>query len=165
MDTHGNNSFERNTYKEEGLGVPAITPSGQPLQVLAEDGSGLSAHVPNAEQPETPHTPGPWEWLLQDHSMASLISTTVEDGDMNPVMSIGPCRSCINHQRTPEWVWGRCHVPSYADAMLMKAAPELLAFAQYVTKHALSIANSDNAFNKMLEMAEDVVAKATTPNT
>lgn len=39
-------STEKNN--DEGLGVPAITPSGQPLQVLAEDGSGLSAHVPNA---------------------------------------------------------------------------------------------------------------------
>lgn len=74
---------------------------------------------------ESKHTPGPWHWLIHDHSCASL-GVGDDPGMGTPlVMSVSPCRSCADRARDGEWKWGRCTTPSEADARLIAAAPEM----------------------------------------
>lgn len=62
------------------------------------------------------HTPTPWEWLIHDHSMASL-GVMPDPGLGNPlVLCVSPCQPCMDRAEPREWKWGRCHTPSEADA-------------------------------------------------
>lgn len=71
-------------------------------------------------------TPGPWDWVIHDHSLASL-GVLPDPGLGNPlVLAVGPCRACADHAEPKEWKWGRCHTPSEADAHLIAAAPDML---------------------------------------
>ena len=65
-------------------------------------------------------TPGPWHWVIHDHSMATLQGPAEE---MDHVVSISPCASCEGRQK--EWQWGTCMTPELADAHLIAAAPDL----------------------------------------
>jgi hypothetical protein len=83
-------------------------------------------------QEKQEHTPGPWDWVIHDHSMASL-GVLPDPGLGDPlVLAISPCRACAKRagEAGKEWEWGRCHTPSLADARLLSAAPELYAVAQ-----------------------------------
>lgn len=83
-------------------------------------------------------TPGPWSWVIQDVSMASLMGPDrldeQEEGDH--VLSLGPCANCVKHAGGPtgQWKWGRCRVPSEEDARLIAAAPDLYAALEAVAK-------------------------------
>jgi len=71
------------------------------------------------------HTPGHWEWLIHDHSMASL-GTGRNPGMGDPlVLSVSPCPACAGRADPKEWKWGRCCTPNEADARLIAAAPEM----------------------------------------
>ncbi len=65
-------------------------------------------------------TPGPWEWTVQDHSMAILHGP---DMLVDHVAAVGPCRSCTKRVTDGEWKWGRCMTPTEANARLIAAAP------------------------------------------
>jgi hypothetical protein len=68
------------------------------------------------------HTPTPWDWLIHDHSMASL-GVMPDPGLGNPlVLAIGPCPACADRAQPREWKWGRCHTPSEADAEFILTA-------------------------------------------
>lgn len=61
-------------------------------------------------------TPGPWGWVIHDHSMASL-GVLPDPGLGDPlVMCVSPCGSCQERANPKEWEWGRCHTPSETDA-------------------------------------------------
>lgn len=73
------------------------------------------------------YTPGPWGWLVHDHSLASL-GVLPDPGLGDPlVMAVGPCKSCTSCVKDGEWKWGRCQTPKEADANLIAAAPDLYA--------------------------------------
>lgn len=70
-------------------------------------------------------TPGPWHWVIHDHSLASL-GVGQDPGLGDPlVMDVGPCPACTKRANPQEWKWGRCCTPSEANANLIAAAPEL----------------------------------------
>lgn len=71
-------------------------------------------------------TPGPWTWVIHDASMASIEGP---NGMEQLVLSMSPCRSCTDSavKDGKEWEFGRCMTPSWADAKLIAAAPDLLA--------------------------------------
>jgi len=72
------------------------------------------------------HTEGPWHWVIEDHSMATL-GVGDDPGSGDPfVLALGPCESCADRANPKEWAWGRCHVPTEANARLIAAAPDLL---------------------------------------
>lgn len=75
-------------------------------------------------------THGPWDWVIQDHSMASL-GVLPNPGSGDPlVLDVGPCKSCADRADPKVWKWGRCCTPSIEDANFIAAArtavPELL---------------------------------------
>lgn len=72
------------------------------------------------------HTPGPWDWEIHDHSMATLDGPR---GLEDHVMSVSPCSSCQKDET--EWEFGRCTTPTIENARLLKAAPDLASFARY----------------------------------
>src|SRR6186713_1866824 len=68
------------------------------------------------------HTPTPWDWLIHDHSMASL-GVMPDPGLGDPlVLAIAPCQACADRANPKEWKWGRCHTPSEADAEFILTA-------------------------------------------
>lgn len=67
-------------------------------------------------------TPGPWEWIIHDYSMASLEGPK---GDEDHVLSVSPCSSCVKRQT--EWEWGGCQTPAEIDARLIALGPDLAA--------------------------------------
>lgn len=68
------------------------------------------------------HTPTPWHWVIHDHSAASL-GVLPHPGLGDPlVLSISPCRSCIDRADPQEWKWGRCTTPSAEDAAFIVRA-------------------------------------------
>lgn len=71
--------------------------------------------------------PGPWQWEIHDHSMATLCGGG-EDAIIGHVMSIGPCPACAERGKATGWKWGRCHTPSEANATLIALAPELYEY-------------------------------------
>lgn len=102
------------------------------------------------------HTPAPWAWTIHDVSTASLGVGDAPGMGTPLVLSISPCRSCIDHALPKEWEWGRCTTPSEADARLIAAAPELLA----ALKEALyAVTEIDNA-HKSLRQIRAAIAKA-----
>lgn len=67
-------------------------------------------------------TEGPWEWLVHDHSMASL-GVMPDPGLGDPfVMAVSPCKSCQSRVKDGQWKWGRCHTPSLDDAKFIAHA-------------------------------------------
>lgn len=68
------------------------------------------------------HTPTPWDWVIHDHSMASL-GVLPDPGLGNPlVLTVSPCPACAERAAPGEWKWGRCHTPSEADAEFILTA-------------------------------------------
>jgi hypothetical protein len=95
-------------------------------------------------QAPSPHTPTPWDWLIHDHTMASL-GVMPDPGLGNPlVLAIGPCPSCADRAQPREWKWGRCHTPSEADAAFIVRA---------VNSHDALV----KALEGMVEMYADLV--------
>lgn len=73
------------------------------------------------------HTPGPWDWVIHDQSLATL-GVPPDPGLGDPmVMNVSPCGACAG--RVTEWQWGNCGTPKIEDARLIAAAPTL--FAEY----------------------------------
>ena len=70
------------------------------------------------DQPAAP-TPGPWEWSIHDHSMATLHGP---DMMRDHVLAVGPCRACIERVKDGEWKWGRCTTPTETNAKLLAAS-------------------------------------------
>lgn len=101
------------------------------------------------------HTPGPWDWVIHDHSMASL-GRLPDPGLGDPlVLAVGPCPACAGRADPREWKWGLCDTPSEADAILIAAAPEMLAALQEI------IARNEIQHWFNLDLARAAVAKAT----
>ena len=106
---------------------------------------------------EANHTPGPWDWVIHDHSMASL-GVLPDPGLGDPlVLSIGPCKACAEraHEAGKQWEWGRCNTPSEADARLISAAPDL--YAALIETLAIATRNEDGEF---ADRARAAIAKA-----
>lgn len=74
-------------------------------------------------------TPGPWAWIVHDHSMASLGPGEFPGLGDPLVLAIGPCKACTKRaeEAGEDWKWGRCHTPSVEDAALIATAPEIAA--------------------------------------
>jgi len=118
---------------------------------------------------EVKHTPGPWEWQVHDHSMASLGNGDSPGYGTPLVLSISPCQACSDRAVKGEWKWGRCTTPNEADARLIAAAPDLLA-RSYAADTCLSVAFSnardlgreDEArhINKVQQALRAAIAKA-----
>ena len=71
------------------------------------------------DQPAAEPTPGPWEWSVHDHSMATLHGP---DMMRDHVLAVGPCRACIERVKDGEWKWGRCTTPTEVNANLLAAS-------------------------------------------
>lgn len=72
------------------------------------------------------YTPGPWEWVIHDHSMASL-GRGDNPGMGDPlVLTVAPCPACADCANPKEWKWGRCLTPNEQDARLIASAPDLV---------------------------------------
>ena len=71
------------------------------------------------DQPAAAPTPGPWEWSIHDHSMATLHGP---DMLRDHVLSSSPCKACIERVKDGKWKWGRCTTPTEANAELLAAS-------------------------------------------
>lgn len=68
-------------------------------------------------------TQGNWHWVIHDESMASLgESDTIE----NHVMSVSPCKSCIERIEKGDSPFGKCTMPNDIDAKAISAVPNLI---------------------------------------
>lgn len=89
------------------------------------------------------HTPTPWDWLIHDHSMASL-GVMPYPGLGNPlVLTVSPCQGCMDRAEPREWKWGRCHTPSEADAEFI----------------LLAVNNHDALVNTLTELHAQVIGE------
>ena len=68
-------------------------------------------------------TIGPWNWTIDDKSMATLHGP---DYFYNHVMSVSPCISCVESLGDGDSPFGKCTMPSIEDAKIIAAARELL---------------------------------------
>lgn len=107
------------------------------------------------------HTPGPWNWVIHDKSMATL-GVLPDPGLGDPmVMNVSPCRSCEDAQQ--EWQWGICGVPSLEDARLIAAAPELLEALILLEVEMVESGNAgskDFGWKPAIEKTRAAIAKA-----
>lgn len=102
------------------------------------------------------HTPGPWAYVVHDHSMASL-GVLPDPGMGDPlVCTFSPCQACADRADPKEWRWGRCQTPSEADARLIAAAPDLLEALERTVQRL----EGDWAATKEVGMARAAIAKA-----
>lgn len=103
------------------------------------------------------HTPGPWEWVMHDYSMASLeAGDSIGWGEL-VVVSVGPCEACAERRKENGWRWGGCGTPSEPDALLIAAAPDLLEALQKVRDGI-----NDSFFHPGLgELVDAAIAKTT----
>lgn len=111
--------------------------------------------------PDRPMPP-PWNWEVHDHSMATLCGGG-EDAIIGQIMCVGPCPACSERNKDAGWRWGSCTTPSWAEARLIAAAPELLATCDNA-EAVMSIVEprSDKAeYLKALAQLRAAVAKAT----
>ncbi len=69
-------------------------------------------------------TTGPWTWIIQDASTATLgrADDWISDGF---VMDSSPCESCCKGKES--WKFGRCTTPSSENANFIAAAPDMAA--------------------------------------
>lgn len=104
-----------NSSNDKGLGLPA-TPSGSPLQVLAEDGSGLSASIPKPPA----HTPGPW-FIKEGPAYGLDVRLKVEAGaDAKRKYGMVICERGVTKLDTD------IDAENRANMRLIAAAPDLL---------------------------------------
>ena len=90
----------------------------------------------------TAHTPGPWAWHEQDGSLCIL----GQDGcDLGPgsVLNVNRCRGCWDKHVASGGGGPLCGYPNEADARLIAAAPDLLAFAECVEAYNQSRTSND----------------------
>lgn len=104
------------------------------------------------------YTPVPWEWVIHDHSMASLVRGD-NPGMGDPlVLTVAPCPACAERASPKEWKWGRCMTPNEQDARLIAAAPDLVeALKEYVRDFG---DNEDSDSQRMAAKARAVLSKA-----
>ena len=88
------------------------------------------------------HTPGPWEWTIHDHSMATLAVGDYPGEGAAQVLTVSPCDPCIGRSEGV-WKWGRCGTPSEADALLISKAPDLLKELATCTAFLVGLAMRD----------------------
>lgn len=104
------------------------------------------------------HTPGPWNWVVHDHSLASL-GPGRDPGLGDPlVLATGPCSGCAERAEPKEWKWGRCQTPSLANARLIAAAPELLEALESMLSEF--VGPYEGGFDSVVK-ARAAIAKAT----
>lgn len=108
------------------------------------------------------HTAGPWRWVIQDHSMASLVG---KDEEMDHVMSVSPCKSCTEHNRSKKFKYGLCLTPNEANARLIAAAPSLLkalmSLSLSVKAHPHYTGEENDEWTDIIETAEKAIRLAT----
>lgn len=85
--------------------------------------------------------PGPWEWCIHDHSMATLCGGG-EDAIVGNLMSISPCRACAKRGREGGWVWGRCGTPDAKLAQAITAIPNMVSALQRIAAATPNNANT-----------------------
>lgn len=111
----------------------------------------------------TNHTPTPWDWLIHDHSMASL-GVMPDPGLGNPlVLTVSPCQACADRAEPREWKWGRCHTPSEADAdFILTAVNNHDALVDHLRR--LAIRACDDAALELIHRIEgDIPDPVSTP--
>lgn len=109
-------------------------------QIIAEMRAGLEGA-----------TEGKWEWMIHDHSMASL-GVGSDPGMGTPlVLSISPCRSCTERVKDGEWKWGRCSTPCEANAAhIARCSPDNIAAILNALSQATSRAETLQAVMEQL---------------
>ena len=128
---------------DDDIAAPAPTllvPDMPPFDAYSVmlDGSWPQRVVDEGGAVRAGHTPGPWGWVIEDHSMASL-GVLPDPGLGNPlVLTVSPCKACADRAEPKEWVWGRCHTPSEDDARLISSAPDLLATLARIARNCQS---------------------------
>lgn len=98
-------------------------------------------------------TPGEWDWLIHDHSMASLgVMPDPGLGDAL-VMTASPCRACAKRAEDAgkEWEWGRCHTPSEPDAKAIAAVPKLFAALSECRRELETLELQHDSDRKLIE--------------
>lgn len=68
-------------------------------------------------------TPGPWKWVYEDQSIATLTHLG-QDGIDNHVLSVTICESCQSTHTG--WEWGRCYTAKKEDAKVLEKSWEML---------------------------------------
>lgn len=106
------------------------------------------------DSPEAGPTLGPWEWVVHDHSMASLQGPREE---WQHVLSISPCGAC-QERNDKEWAWGRCTVPTEANARLLAASWELREALKVLLESYVSMVSSGDCGHWNPEVDAEVIA-------
>lgn len=64
-------------------------------------------------------TKRPWDWTIEDYSMACLHGPKREQ---DHVLTVHPCNACLDRADSEEWKWGRCTTPDDINAELIVRA-------------------------------------------
>ena len=75
-------------------------------------------------------TPGPWNWVIEDYSMATLGTGDYPGndgtGESKYVLNVSVCSSCLSRitgVKDKVWRWDRCNLPKEPDAAFIAHAP------------------------------------------
>jgi hypothetical protein len=102
----------------------------------------------------TKTTQGPWQWSIEDYSMATLMGPGYE---WDHVMSVSPCNACMERAKNANenWKWGRCTCPTGPNATLLSMAPAIASALIEKSKYPMKVAEHIWQYDDTLFVWED----------